>query len=231
MTSSALRPSKCRGSKTHTPSQGGYSRGDEKRLSARPPRSSAAIWQEGNTKSQSRKFPRQNTTYNSHNSSSNRRQQWRRQHRQSKPPRRLRPTTVTNRRRRRTIYRWKKFSQKQNKKQETNSVRYEKNGMLVFVFFISPPPPHLLLPSSENEDGGEGHTAYKGQKAHATSSPRPPQCKQTSEMQMTNRREPAEVQEESSWEQLLLSRACWESPWQGPLSRAAVESLVPYVHT
>jgi hypothetical protein len=113
----------------------------------------------------------------------------------------------------------------------------------LFCVFLFPPPPHLLLPSSENEDGGEGHTAYEGQKAHATSSPRPPQCKQTSEMQITNRREPAEVhsclfpffsprtQEESSWEQLLLSRACWESPWQGPLSRAAVESLVRYVHT
>ncbi len=74
-----------------------------------------------------------NTTYNSHNSSSNRRQQRRRrrrQHRQSKPPRRLRPTPVTNRRRR-SFYRWKKFSQKQNKKQETNSVHYEENGMLV----------------------------------------------------------------------------------------------------
>lgn len=82
-------------------------------------------------------------------------------------------------------------SQKQNKKQETNSVRYEENGMLVFVVFFF--PPNLLLPSSENEDGGEGHTAYEGQKAHATSSPRPPQCRQTSEMQMTNRREPAEV--------------------------------------
>lgn len=90
-------------------------------------------------------------------------------------------------------------------------------------------PPNLLLPSSENEDGGEGHTAYEGQKAHATSSPRPPQCKQTSEMQMTNRREPAEVHScLFPFFSLACKRRALENsffcqgpverpPWQGPL--------------
>jgi hypothetical protein len=98
-------------------------------------------------------------------------------------------------------------------------------------------PPHLLLPSSENEDGGEGHTAYEGQKAHATSSPRPPQCKQTSEMQMTNRREPSEMHSclfpffslarkrralENSWE-LLRRASSVKGLLREPLTRASVK--------
>jgi len=109
--------------------------------------------------------------------------------------------------------------------------------MLVFVVFFF--PPNLLLPSSENEDGGEGHTAYEGQKAHATSSPRPPQCKQTSEMQMTNRREPAKVHSclfpffslACKRRELLRTASSVKGLLREPLTRAAVESLVPYVHT